>query len=157
MFECQPCITPLCKICTASTCTSCLSGYFLIDGECVSCPFSNCKLCDPSLAFCLICDDNYFYDNLGCKSCLDINCSKCNSKGECTACPVNTILVGLSCIACPISHCFTCATVNVCLNCVEGYHWSTGNSACEKLTEETPWWFWTVVGVAGVGKQTIIQ
>jgi len=125
---CQPCNDEeACLFCNGDlgVCTECMSGYFLEDGQCKSCP-DNCDKCsdgktclecnssgwtlDPDTALCVPCSEGCTYCPKGpntCDSCdigytnmTDGSCAKCTAE-HCTSCmPGNP------------DHCTICATTS---------------------------------------------
>lgn len=110
---CLPC-PGTCTVCTsASTCTSCLTGYILSAGSCINCVLPVCKTCTASGSTCTSCVNNLVMSGSTC------------------VCPANTYLNPgtLTCITC------TAFDAN-CLSC--GYNPTYSTSAPNPIKCLTP-------------------
>ncbi|KAL7717125.1 protein serine/threonine kinase [Entamoeba marina] len=107
-----------CAECNKYECTTCLSGYYLIAGNCKTCPeISNCETC--SVDGCIECDTGYYLENGACNSCnyYSSYCTSCNSN-ECLECSPEYYLsdgkcevcsnVWDNCVECSSTECLTC-------------------------------------------------
>ena len=117
---CSLCVSP-CSSCqiTNSTCTSCITGYFLRGSSCVT----NCSVGEIVVnnSFCQVCNNN-------CLTCVSTNFSYCTgcqngsylSSGTCVASCQNTSYANSThnlCVAC-IHPCLTCTSQSQCTSCV---------------------------------------
>ncbi|KAL7714415.1 Furin repeat-containing protein [Entamoeba marina] len=86
---CEPCEVEGCMTCTdnVTTCSECLTGYYIDSNECHPCP-SNCASCsyddETATITCNSCDSNYGIINNVCKKCEDTSCKNCD--GDTTLC-----------------------------------------------------------------------
>jgi hypothetical protein len=97
------------SITTNGMCTQCSSGYYLNQGQCLSCDAS-CATCN-DISLCLNCNNGYYngtnVDFSLCQSC-SAGCLACTSSVTCTSCTTGYRLSGGSCIACSNS-CNSCS------------------------------------------------
>jgi hypothetical protein len=93
-----------CKICSNDTaCTSCNSGFYLKNGECVS-----------------DCGDGYYLSTSTCLSC-ESDCKTCSSNTLCTVCNSGYYLSSSDCLACE-SNCDVCSNSTACSLCNTGFY-----------------------------------
>lgn len=89
--SCQLCSEKLtgCSYCLQEdTCLSCMTGFYLDNGECVSCTtLPGCTFCS-DINTCLSCDKGFYLENAQCLNCsLAIGgCLSCSSATECIKC-----------------------------------------------------------------------
>ncbi len=124
--QCEPCTNFMCYQCDSinwTICTdcasfehmelvngtcACVSGYFYLEGQCVTCDTSNlgCYNCSyailsQTLAFnasefvCYTCNEtqNYFLVSNACVACYVLNCINCTSLTNCSECSRGYIII----------------------------------------------------------------
>lgn len=136
--SCLPCASSCiaCTGSTASSCTSCMRGYYLTGGNTCSLCASNCLECNGT-AFCLDCRMGTFVNATGsCAACVApcITCTA-NSTG-CLSCVIGFYLSGFSCMPCE-NNCAVCISSTNCSACNLGYYPSTV-STCLSCTSLFP-------------------
>ncbi len=137
---CTPCISN-CISCPSSTnvCTVCITGYYVVSGQCKLCNVSNCATCVAvgMTVYCSACNTGYYrVNNTLCGSC-PLKCQICSSSTICTTCttgyyinaggcsPVNTIIPN-----CSVYSNQTSNNMNKCTTCISGYYLSTSALQC---------------------------
>jgi proprotein convertase subtilisin/kexin type 5 len=100
-----PCVSPCVNCTAASSCLSCIIGYYLTGTTCTTCnttmPF--CSTCTPDGSACTYCDPGYILNTTSgvCDvvPCIDLNCIECFvSTAICTACRVGFVVSNSACI-----------------------------------------------------------
>ena len=135
---CEPCSTPNCQSCSASSvqnkCSLCFQGYYLnIQGNaCLKCP-SNCTICsinNSGLLACSTCTQGYFMGKNSCTACPN-NCLTCQSSSSCATCVAGFYLTPLlNCAACP-QGCASCNAAATCSACDVGFYWDVNSDTKE--------------------------
>ncbi|CAG9329821.1 unnamed protein product [Blepharisma stoltei] len=121
-----------CEIAQGSTsCTLCLSGYYINDQQtCSSCEDNSagCVACSES-STCLKCSQGYWLDSLSCSPCSSIpNCQACDNGTICTKCQATYLLnENKSCTSSSIENCDVVVSndPSTCQQCSTGYFWDT--------------------------------
>lgn len=131
--KCEICNNPRCRFCSfnLNTCTSCLEGEFIFNGDCLSaCPVGTytdgfnciecslpCSECSETSDNCTSCISSFILENgkcLGkcesgeveisgnCKKCLELTCHICSSTQSCDKCSEGFYLLNNKCLdVCP--------------------------------------------------------
>ena len=140
--SCSTTALPNCLICaTNSSCSSCVSGYFVSPvSTCQPCSsqISNCSSCTYSgTLICSFCNAPLGLLNNVCISCSQIpNCLSCSVSTNifCNTCSSNLIVSfnKTACISCGISNCLSCSTINStssnCSQCLPGFYLNSSSS-----------------------------
>jgi len=120
-----PCVSP-CSTCTSpggSYCLSCIYGYVLRNGSCVSatCSILYCQYCTNSFT-CVQCLPTFILANNACICQSNFSPSPVNSQNASCICPAKSN----NCVVCKVSNCLSCTVSNYCTTCVTGYSLISG-------------------------------
>ncbi|ELP83628.1 protein serine/threonine kinase, putative [Entamoeba invadens IP1] len=140
--ECQVCSLTNCNTCmSAESCSTCVTGYTLSEGQCKLCDIEGCEQCSNTTYACDVCDSNHILSNTKCDLCATqySNCLQCSSS-KCTNCIFGFYLENSECKPCySIEGCTICnSNEKVCSVCNStGYYLSVGTcKACDTVTSE---------------------
>ncbi|KRW98554.1 Insulin-like growth factor binding protein, N-terminal [Pseudocohnilembus persalinus] len=144
---CSMCIKQLkgCEICKNQYyCQKCYHGYYLIDGECLTCQelFLNCASCNISQISCQRCDFGYYLKDNQCHKCDLQNCQEClydsiENELICTKCIEGSFFSESSSHIYSVKNCYRCINSHTCRQCVKGYYLEQIQyfSSCEKCPQ----------------------
>ncbi|ELP91924.1 protein serine/threonine kinase, putative [Entamoeba invadens IP1] len=123
-----------CSLYEEDKCNDCALGYFMNNGECVSCTTNACKLCDGVTGVCTSCNDDEYLEDHICKKCDDSNPMHClpnncsPNSTECLSCNSGYYLSNGECRVCTLTNPNSCIpgrckgdAASGCLDCKEGY------------------------------------
>lgn len=126
--SCQLCSSN-CRTCTSATlCTNCNAGYFLVNNSCiVPTAIPNCVAYDSTFTNCTACDFGYILSSGACALSWP-----CNATANCNNCPYGFFISSRVCLPCPaIPNCLSCASSNkaLCIDCAPGFYNNLGTCA----------------------------
>ena len=136
LCEYQPinCSVSNCLICsTADYCSSCATGYSLLEGICSCSCTGHCSSCSIDCSTCYACDAGYQLNiNSLCENkpinCSDSNCISCSTADICTKCVedpgtprIYSLEAGKCHLNCFDRNCLTCSPYNQCTTCKNGF------------------------------------
>ena len=117
--NCILCNQP-CRTCSSATsCLSCIEGYFLSSDKCYECKV-NCKATSEGCQ-CSTCNEGDYLSNGQCFNC-DSNCKTCSGSAiTCTSCNEGFGLTSINtCVQCS-EPCKECSGENSCSSCIDNY------------------------------------
>ncbi|KAL4506331.1 hypothetical protein ABPG73_017065 [Tetrahymena malaccensis] len=132
-----------CKECSNqngfSSCSSCIDGYYLTNGQCLLCQ-NPCLTCQNDAQNCLSCIKQYKLitntQSNYCSPVCDISCKTCtapNDYSKCTSCTTGYYLQQNSCLSCDFP-CQSCeGTSTNCLSCVQWHQLDPTNNTCKLI------------------------
>ncbi|CAD8183584.1 unnamed protein product [Paramecium octaurelia] len=125
-----------CLTCSSTACNSCLSGYYLSNGQCVQCEQQACQTCTSQS--CQTCQSGYYLKQVdGQNTCMlcPYGCSNCNPNGQqCSECLPSFVLRNNGCTIGTIF----CAEYNdfgICKTCMYGF--ALRNNICVSCIDFT--------------------
>lgn len=117
-----------CNICGNQTnCFTCLPGYILSNGTCISLPLG-CLLSTLNATYCTTCNSSYYLSNGQCKNC-PYNCLNCTTQSTCLQCAYGFYWDFASSQCLPgVSNCVSATTATNCNLCAAGFYYYLDSS-----------------------------